>query len=488
MSAPSPVPNPRRWLALAVLGSAFFMVILDSTIVYVALPLIQDDLGFSTGGVQWVMSAYLICFGGLLLLGGRTADLLGRRRVFMVGVVLFATSSLLCGLAWSGGVLIAARVVQGASAAIMAPTALSLLLTVFPEGPDRNKALGIWGGLGGIGATAGLLIGGPVTAGLGWEWVFFINVPVALAVLALTPRLLPESVDEDCVRCFDLTGALTVTTAVVLLVVGISEAPDAGWTAPRNLTFLGASVALLALFRRIEQRSPGPLVPLRIFRSRSLVGGNVVLLTAGICIEGMLLIVTLYAQEVLGYSTIQFGLMTAVMTVMSIIGAYSAQAIVGRIGSRPVGAAGMLLIAAACLLLTQVSANGSYLDDIFLGLLIFGAGLGAAFVASQIAALSDVAERESGLAAGLVDSSFNIGGALGLAILSTVAVARTDAVASVSPDPGLQALTEGFQAGFLVAVGFGILGLLAALALLPRSMAPEPPAPAQPELASDRGE
>jgi MFS family permease len=407
----------------------------------------------------------------------------------MVGVALFGASSLLCGLAWSEGVLIAARVVQGASAAVMAPTALSLLITVFPEGPERNKALGVWGGLGGIGATAGLLIGGPVTAGLGWEWVFFINLPVAFAVLGLTPRLLPESIDQDCVRCFDLAGALTVTTAVLLLVAGISEAPDAGWTTPRTLVFLGAAVVLFVLFRRIEQRSPGPLVPLRVFRSRSLVGGNLVLLTAGMCIEGMLLIVTLYAQEVLGYSTIQFGLMTAVMTVMSVIGAYSAQATVARIGTRPVGAAGMLLIGAACVVLTQVSANGSYLDDIFLGLLIFGAGLGAAFVASQIAALSDVAERESGLAAGLVDSSFNIGGALGLAILSTVAVARTDAVAGgAGPDAGLQALTEGFQAAFLVAVGFGLLGLLAALALLPRSTAEEAPASAQPELAPDRVE
>jgi EmrB/QacA subfamily drug resistance transporter len=486
MNVPSAAPNPQRWLALALLGTAFFMVILDSTIVYVALPLIQDDLGFSTESVQWVMSAYLLCFGGLLLLGGRTADLLGRRRVFMVGVALFGASSLICGFAWSEGVLIAARVVQGASAAIMAPTALSLLISVFPEGPERNKALGIWGGLGGVGATAGLLIGGPVTEGLGWEWVFFINVPVALVVLMLTPRLLPESVDEECVRCFDVAGALAVTSAVFLLVAAISEAPDAGWTDPRTVGFLGASLVLFALFRRIEQRSPGPLVPLRILRSRSLVGGNVVLLTAGMCIEGMLLIVTLYAQEVLGYTTIQFGLMTAVMTVMSIIGAYSAQATITKIGARPVGAAGMLLLGVACLLLTQVSANGSYLDDIFLGLLIFGAGLGAAFVASQIAALTDVAERESGLAAGLVDSSFNIGGALGLAILSSVAVARTDAVAGgANPDV---ALTEGFQAAFLVAVGFGLLGLLAALALLPRSSAEEAPASAQPELASDRVE
>jgi EmrB/QacA subfamily drug resistance transporter len=480
MNGPSPAPNPRRWLALALLGTAFFMVILDSTIVYVALPLIQDDLGFSTRSVQWVMSAYLLCFGGLLLLGGRTADLLGRRRVFMVGVALFGASSLICGLAWSEGALIAARVVQGAAAAIMAPTALSLLLSVFTEDADRNKALGIWGGLGGIGATAGLLIGGPVTEGLGWEWVFFINVPVALAVIALTPRLLPESVDEDCFRCFDLAGALTVTTAVLLLVAGISGATHAGWTHPRTLVFLGASIVLLALFRRIEQRSPGPLVPLRIFRSGSLVGGNLVLLSAGMCIEGMLFIVTLYAQEVLGYSTIQFGLMTAVMTVMSIIGAYSAQATVTKIGARPVGATGIFLIGVACLLLTKVSANGSYLGDIFLGLLIFGAGLGAAFVASQIAALSDVPEREAGLAAGLVDSSFNIGGALGLAILSTVAVARTDAAGGAGP----VAMTEGFQDAFLVAVGFALLGFLAALTLLPRSTGEEAPTSAQPELAS----
>jgi EmrB/QacA subfamily drug resistance transporter len=464
--------NPRRWLALALLGTAFFMVILDGTIVFTALPVIADELAFSTGSAQWVMSAYLLCFGGLLLLGGRTADLLGRRRVFMAGVGLFVSSSLLCGLAWSGGVLIAARVVQGASAAIMAPTALSLLMTVFPEGPDRNKALGIWGGIGGIGATAGLLIGGPVTEVLGWEWIFFINVPVGISVLFLTPRLLPESVDEDCVRCFDIAGAVTVTSAVLLLIYAISEAPDVGWGDVQTIGLLAASIALFVLFWRIEARSPGPLVPLRIFRSRSLVGGNLVLLTAGICIDGMLLIATLYAQDVLGYSTIQFGLMTAVMTVMSVIGAYSAQAIVTRAGPRLVGAAGMVLLGAGCLLLTQVSAGGSYLDDLFLGLLIFGAGLGAAFVASQIAALTGVADEESGLAAGIVDSSFNIGGALGVAILSTVAVASTEALSEGGSDAQLQAITDGYQSAFAVAVGFALLGLLAALALLGR------PAPA----------
>jgi EmrB/QacA subfamily drug resistance transporter len=461
--------STHRWLALALLGTAFFMVILDGTIVYVALPVIAVELGLATGSVQWVMSAYLLCFGGFLLLGGRTADLLGRRRMFMAGVALFAASSLLCGLAWSAPVLIAARVVQGISAAIMAPTALSLLMNVFPEGPERNKALGIWGGIGGIGATSGLLIGGPITEGLGWEWIFFINVPVGLALLAIAPRLLDESIDAQCVRCFDVAGAVTVTAGLLALVLAIAEAPEAGWSSPRTLGLLAASALLLAAFVRIEQRSPGPLVPLRIFGSRSLIGGNLVLLTAGMSVDGMLLIAPLYAQGVLGYSTIQFGLMTAVMTVMSVLGALSAQALVGRIGAKPVALAGMALIGGACVLFTQISAGGSYLADLFVGLLIFGAGLGAAFVASQIAALAGVADEDSGLAAGLVDSAFNIGAALGIAILSTVAVAAAgDAAAGRDA-----ALTEGFRTAFLVAIGFAVAGALVALAFLGRGGAGE---------------
>ena len=418
--------DPRRWKALALLGTAFFMVILDGTIVITALPVIGDELALSTGSLQWVISAYLICFGGFLLLGGRAADLLGRRRVFMAGVGLFVGSSLACGVATGAEVLIAARVVQGVSAAIMAPTALSLLMTVFPEGPERNKALGIWGGIGGVGATAGLLIGGPITEGLGWEWIFFINVPVGLVLLGLAPRLLPESVDLDCTRCFDVAGAVTVTAGVLALVLAIAEAPDAGWASLQTIGLLAGSAALLATFVRIEARSPGPLVPLRIFRSRSLVGGNLVLLTAGMSVDGMLVTATLYAQGVLGYSTIQFGLMTSVMTVMSVVGAYTAQNLVGKVGPRRVAVAGMTLIAAACLLLTRVSVNGSFLDDLLLAFLLFGPGLGAAFVASQIAALTGVADRESGLAAGLVDSAFHVGSALGIAFVTTVAVARTE--------------------------------------------------------------
>jgi EmrB/QacA subfamily drug resistance transporter len=504
MNPASAQPDPRRWLALALLGTAFFMVILDGTIVYVALPSIDEALGFSAGGLQWVMSAYLLTFGGLLLLGGRSADLLGRRRMFMVGVALFAGASLLCGLAWADQILVAARVLQGIAAAILAPTALSLLMTVFDEGAERNKALGIWGGIGGVGATSGLLIGGPVTEGLGWEWVFFINVPVGLAVLALCPALLPESRDPVRRRVYDVAGAVTITTALVLLVYAVSEAPDVGWTGVQTIGSIAASVALTAAFLRIEARSVAPLVPLRIFCSRALVGGNLVLLTAGAALDGMLIIVTLYAQEVLGYSTVQFGLGVAVMTVMSVVGAVSGQALVTRVGLRPVAFTGMILVGAACLLLAQVSVDGSYFGDIFLGLLLFGAGLGATFVASQIAGLSGVAEEDSGLAAGLVDSSFNIGSALGIAVLLTVAVARTEDVlagADRPADPAL-AMTEGFQTAFLVALGIAALGALLALTLFRRQdkaegaaieaagqFAPCPPARASgvPALEGERG-
>jgi EmrB/QacA subfamily drug resistance transporter len=465
MSNGSDRPDVRRWLALALLGTAFFMVVLDSTIVYVALPSIDDALGFSAGGLQWVISAYLLTFGGLLLLGGRSADLLGRRRMFMVGIALFVGSSLLCGFAWSDQVLVGARVIQGTAAAIMAPTALSLLMTVFEEGPERNRALGIWGGIGGVGATSGLLIGGPVTEGLGWEWVFFINVPVGIAVLALCPALLPESRAPVGRRVYDVAGAVTITAALVLLVYAVSEAPEVGWTGAQTIGSIVAAAALIAAFLRIETRSVAPLVPLGIFRSRTLVGGNLVLLTAGAAVDGMLIIVTLYAQEVLGYSTVEFGLGVAVMTVASVVGAVGGQALVTRVGLRPVALAGMILIASACLVLTQVSVDGSYFGDIFLGLLLFGAGLGATFVASQIAGLSGVAEQESGLAAGLVDSSFNIGSALGIAVLSSVAVARAENVLADGQVDNAAAMTEGFQTAFMVALGIAALGALVALVL-----------------------
>jgi EmrB/QacA subfamily drug resistance transporter len=464
------VPDPRRWWALGVLCMAFFMQVLGSTIVFTAAPSIAGDLGFSAGGVQWVFTAQALAFGGLLLFGGRLADLLGRRRVFMAGVALFVASSLLCGLSWLGAVLIAARAVQGASAAIMAPAALSLVMSTFDEGAERNKALGAWGAIGGIGATAGLLVGGVVTDGLGWSWIFFINVPIGLGVLAVSPVLLREGRDHTRERAFDPAGAVTITAALVLLVYAITLAPEAGWASVKTVSLLVASAALIGLFVIIEARSAAPLLPLRLFRSRIVVGGNLVMLTAGMAVDGMLFIVTLYAQGILGYSAVQFGLAMAVMTVTSIAGTYVAQHAVTRIGFRAVAAAGMVLLGASCLVLTRMSVEGSFLGDLFVGLLVFGLGMGAAFVAGTIAALTGVAQRDSGVASGLQNTSFSIGTALGVAVLSTVAVARTNEVLTRSGGqaPSPFALTEGYQCAFLAGGVVTALGVGAALTLLGR--------------------
>jgi EmrB/QacA subfamily drug resistance transporter len=462
-----PALDPRRWRALALLGTAFFMVILDSTIVLTAVPSMQAELGTSVAVVQWVLTGYAITFGGLMLLGGRVADVLGRRRVFAAALALFAVSSLVCGLSWSAGMLIAARVVQGLAAAVLAPTALSLVMTTFPEGPDRNKALAVWGGLGGFGATAGLLVGGILTAAFGWEWIFFINVPVAVVLITLCPVLLRESREAERPRTFDLAGAVTVTGALGLLVYVIVTAPEFGWASARTVGLLVASAALLALFVAIETRSTAPLVPLRIFRLRMLVGGNVVLFAVGLALDGMLFPLTLYAQQVLGYSALQSGLMSAAMTGMSIVGSFAGQALVTRFGLRPIAVGGTVLIAIGCVLLTGVSVDGDFVTTVLPAMLIFGPGLGAAFVACQIAALTDVPEQESGLAAGLVDTSFHLGNAIGIAIATSVAVVSTASV--YRADPGadsLVALTEGFRSAFGVTVGSAAIALLAALLLL----------------------
>jgi EmrB/QacA subfamily drug resistance transporter len=467
----SPPLDPRRWKALALLCTAFFMVILDSAIVVVALPSIDADLGFSTGDLQWVLSAYLLSFGGLLLLGGRAADLLGRRRVFMVGTGLFALASLACGLAGSVAVLIAARVVQGVAAAIMTPTALSIVTTTFEEGAERNKALGIWAAIGGIGATAAWLIGGPITEELGWEWIFFINVPVALAVVALSPALLRESRDREHGRRFDVAGAVTITAALVALVYGVVEAPDAGWASGQTLGLLALAAVLIAVFVAIEGRSAAPLAPLRVFRSRALVGGNLMLFTLGMLAFGMPFVLTQYAQIVLHYSPLEFGLASVVMPVMAAVGSITGQALATRGGLGAISIIGMALTGLGCLLLTQVSVDGSYLGDLFLPLLVFGPGLGAAYVAGSIGSLAGVAESDAGLASGLNNSSFQIGGAVGVAILSTVAVSQAD-----GSDP-LTALTNGFQSAFATAIIFAAAGLLVAIALLGRLRLPVPARP-----------
>ena len=442
------------------------MVLLDGTIVLVALPSIGADLGFSEQSLQWVLSAYALSFGGLLLLGGRAADLLGRRRVFMAGVLLFTAASLMCGLAWSPAALLAARVFQGVGAAIMTPTALSIISTTFPDGPERNKALGIWGGLGGIGATAAWLIGGPLVDGPGWEWIFFINIPLGLAALALSPVLLRESRAELERRSYDPAGALTITGALVLLVYAVVEAPGVGWGDAQTILLVAGSAALLAAFALIESRHPSPLVPLRFLRSRTLVVANLVMLLTGTVAVAMPFVLTLYAQQVLGYSAAEFGVGSVVLAVAVTVGAIVAQAAVLKVGFRPVAATGMALMGAGSLLLTQVSVGGSYFGDIFFGLLVVGPGIGLAFVTATVAALADVAEHESGLASGLSNTALQIGGALGVAIASTVAVSRSEHFLAAKEGANqLVVLNEGFQSAFLAVVVLAGIGMALALLL-----------------------
>ena len=466
---PESTLDPRRWLALALLCGAFFMVILDSAIVVVALPSIESDLGFSAQGLQWVLSAYALTFAGFLLLGGRAADLLGRRRLFMLGLGLFTAASLLCGLAWSDDALIGARAVQGLGAAVMTPTALSIIATTFHEGSERNKAFGIWGALGAIGGTTAWLIGGPLVDGLGWEWIFFINVPVGLAALALSPVLLRESHASTATRSYDVGGALTITGALVLLVYAVVEAPTVGWAEPRTIGLFAASAALLATFVAIEARHPAPLVPLRILRSRTLVGANAVMLVFSMAAFGMPFILTLYAQQVLGYSAVRFGLSSIPLPLGAVVGSLVGQAIVLRVGFRPVAAAGLTLIGASALLLTQISTDGSYFDDIFFALLIVGPGIGLTFVTASIGALAGIAEHESGLASGLSNTAFQIGAAVGVAMVSTVAVSRTDDFLAEHGDGNMtRALTEGFQSAFVACTVLAAIGVVLSLLLLGR--------------------
>jgi EmrB/QacA subfamily drug resistance transporter len=469
--------DPRRWKALAILVAAFFMVILDSAIVVVALPSIGSDLAFSAGDLQWVLSAYLLSFGGLLLLGGRASDLLGRRRMFIVGTGLFALASLGAGLAPTVGAMLASRALQGVAAAIMTPTALSILMTTFPEGGERNKALGIWGSTGAIGGTAAWLIGGPITSGLGWEWIFFINVPVAAVVAALSPVFLRESRGQVGKRRFDVAGAVTITAALVALVYAVVEAPAVGWADGQTLGLLAAAAVLTVAFVGIESRSAAPLAPLRVFRSRALVGGNLVLFALGTTAFGVPFILTQYAQEVLGWSPIQFGLASIVTPVTALIGTSTAQALATKHGVRPVAISAMLLTGLGSLVLTQVSVGGSYLGDIFFALPLLGLGVGAAFVAGSIASLTGVAESEAGLASGLNNASFQIGSAVGVAILSSVALSGADGADS------LTALTNGYQSAFAAAIAVVVLGAVVAGVALGRRRAPEAVAEVAPEVA-----
>ncbi|WP_439422961.1 MFS transporter [Saccharothrix sp. HUAS TT10] len=454
-------PDPRRWQALALLCTAYFMIIVDSQIVILALPAIESDLGFTTTGSQWVMSAYLLSFGGLLLFGGRTADLLGGRRMFMVGTTLFLLASVLCGFAWTGGVLIAARVVQGIAAAIMAPTAMAVLMATFPEGKERNRAIGIWTGIGAFGATAALLIGGTITEGLGWEWIFFINIPLAGIPLLIGPKLLRETTIREGKKSFDPLGAITITGALVCLVYAVVEAPAAGWGSARTLGFLGGAIVLLALFIVIERSVKTPLVPLKVFRIGSLVNGNLMMLLVSMSLYGGALMMSVYAQQVLGWSAVQFGLSTAVYSFMSVVGSNLSGPLTTKFGYKKVAVLGGLALALGAFMLSRVTPDGNYWVELFPAMVVFGWGIGTTVVASAIAALSNVPADQAGLASGINNSVFQIGAAFGIALCSTVLVAYTDTTEAIAK----VGLNEGVQAAFLGSFVFAVAAVLVAIVL-----------------------
>jgi EmrB/QacA subfamily drug resistance transporter len=467
--------DPKRWKALAVLGIAYLMVILDVSIVNVALPSIQEDLGFSTGGLQWVVSGYALTFGGLLLLGGRAGDLLGRRRVFMVGLAMFSTFSLLCGLAWSPAALVVARMLQGAAGAILSPSVFSITLVTFEEGAERNKALGILGAIAGSGAAIGVLLGGVLTEYLGWGWVFFVNVPIGIGALFLVPLYVRESRASGLQRHFDTSGAVTVTTSLMLLVYGLTEAPGAGWTSPKIVVALAGSAILSAAFIFIELRSPSPLVRLGIFRRRTLASANVIGLILGTAVFGMFFLLSLYMQQVLGFSALETGFGYLAVALTAVVASGVSQALVTRLGVKIVLAAGMALLAGGLLYFTQISVGGSYLADLLPGFLLIGVGLGFSFVPVSIAALAGVDAKEAGLASGLINTNQQIGGAIGLAILTTVSTTRTDNLRATGT-PRLEAVVNGFSLAFWVAAAITFVGFVVTLlAFRRRELALEPP-------------
>jgi EmrB/QacA subfamily drug resistance transporter len=475
--------STRRWSALALIVTAQFMVILDVAIVNVALPSIKTDLDFSRDSLQWVVSAYAIVFGGALLLGGRLADLLGRRRLFVAGLLLFAASSLLCGLAWSEGSLIGFRAVQGLGGALLAPAALSLLMTTFAEGRDRNVALGIYSAASGSGAAAGVLLGGVLTSYLSWSWIFFVNLPVGIAAAALAPRLLRESRPDLGHRHFDVRGAVTATSGLMLLVYALTRATTDGWTAVTTVASLGGSVALLATFVAFEWRSPWPLLPLRLFAQRTLAAANVAMLVVGAVTFSEFFLLTLYLQDVLGYSAMQSGIAFTAFAATVVVVSNLAQVVVGRFGVRATLTGGLLAGAASVAYLARLPLHGDYFRDLFPAFVLGGAGLGLSLVPITISGLAGVGRADAGVASGLINTTRQIGGAIGIAAATAIAAAATSGYAS-APAASAAAVDHGYRialvalaallvAGAAVAVAF-VRPVAAAPATEPRELAPEP--------------
>jgi len=468
----------RRWIALALIVTAQFMVILDVAIVNVALPSIQADLHFSQTSLQWVISAYAIIFGGTLLLGGRLADLLGRRRMFMVGLAVFTAASLLCGLAWSEGTLVAFRAVQGLGGALLAPAALSLLMTTFAEGRDRNIALGIYGAASGSGAAAGVLLGGLLTSYLSWSWTFFVNVPVGLAAIALAPVLLRDSRFEIARRHFDFAGAASITGGLMLLVYAMTRATTDGWGSSATLGLLAGSAALVLAFVVIELRSPSPLLPLRIFRLRTLTAANAAMTIVGAVVFSEFFLLTLYLQNVLGYSAVQAGVAFVAFALTVVVVSNVAQVIVGRLGVRPTLTVGLLALAASAAMLTQLPVEGHYFWNLFPAFVLGGAGMGLSFVPVTIASLTGVEGSDAGVASGLINTSRQIGGAVGLAAMSAIAATSASnyahAHSAVAASSGV-ALDHGLHAALYALTGLLIAGALFVATLMRPASAPSAP-------------
>jgi EmrB/QacA subfamily drug resistance transporter len=468
-SAVEPRLDSRRWIVLAVVVAAQFMVVLDVAIVNVALPSIKTDLGFTQETLQWVVTAYAILFGGVLLLGGRMADLLGRRRLFMAGLAIFTIASLLDGLAWSEGSLITFRALQGLGAALLSPAALSILTTTFQEGRERNVALGVWGAASGSGGAAGVLLGGVLTSWLSWSWIFFINIPVGIAVFAVSPWLLRESRAQLNHRHFDVAGATSITAGLMLLVYAMTRAAQDGWATASTIGLLAVSTALVVAFVVIELRSQAPLLPMRIFRLRTLATSNVTQFLVAASLFSQFFLLTLYMQQVLHYSAIQTGVAYIALTLAIITVSAVAQALVTRVGIRPILPVGLLMSAAALVLYARLPVDGHYFWDLFPAFLLSGIGLALTFVPLVIGGLTGVRQSDAGVASGLFNTSQQIGGAIGVAAATTIATTFTahyvDAHPGTTPLSG-GALTHGFEITYYVLAGLVVLAAILSAALI----------------------
>jgi EmrB/QacA subfamily drug resistance transporter len=458
----------RRWLALAVLAVAQFMVFLDETVVNVALPSIKEDLGFSQSSLAWVVNAYVLMFGGLLLLGGRLADLLGRRRVFLIGTALFGVASLAAGVAESEGMLLGARAVQGIGAALATPAALSLVTALFPPGPERTRALATWGALSGLGFAVGILLGGVITEIASWRWVFLINVPFAAASLAVVPRLISES--RVAGRGFDLLGGVAVTAGMTTLVYAVLEASDYGWRSVETHAGFGAAFVLLGTFALIQRRSATPLIPAGFLHQRATLVPNVLQLLLGASLISTFFLLTLYIQQVLGYSPLEAGLAYLPLAAAVAVATVVSERLIPRVGARPIAAAGLGIASVGLVVLSRAPVAGEYLTDVLPALLPLGFGVGMSFVSITTAALARVDEDAAGLASGLLSSSVQIAGALGIAILVAVASERSSDLMGSGAAP-LAAQVGGFQLAFMVAAGVALVASLIAMFAVPKGIA-----------------